>query len=95
MNKKELEDLLISDDTDFVERIKQNKKEIFEFIPELKAEENFQQNNKWHIYDVWNHTLVALKNSPNDLDIRLALLLHDIGKPFSYQDDESGRLVLE
>ena len=91
MNKKELEDLLISDDTDFVERIKQNKKEIFEFIPELKAEENFQQNNKWHIYDVWNHTLVALKNSPNDLDIRLALLLHDIGKPFSYQDDESGR----
>ena len=31
------------------------------------------------------------KNSPNDLDIRLALLLHDIGKPFSYQDDESGR----
>lgn len=41
MNKKELEDLLINDDTDFVERIKQNKKEIFEFIPELKAEENF------------------------------------------------------
>ena len=91
MDKKELEELLISDENDFIEEIKRKKKDIFEFIPELKAEEGFEQNNPWHIYDVWNHTLVALGNAPNDLDIRLALLLHDIGKPYSYQDDEKGR----
>ena len=29
----------------------------------------------------------AIKDSINDIDIRLVLLLHDIGKPFSYQED--------
>jgi CRISPR/Cas system-associated endonuclease Cas3-HD len=29
---------------------------------------------------------LALSLSNNDFDIRLSLLLHDIGKPFSYQD---------
>lgn len=34
------------------------------------------------------HTLCALSLSDNDFDVRLTLLLHDIGKPFSYQDEE-------
>ena len=63
---------------------------LFEIIPELIAEKNFPQNNPWHIYDVWNHTKTVLKNSKPDKEIRLALLLHDIGKPHSYQDDEKG-----
>ena len=37
---------------------------------------------------MWNHTLLALSLSDVDFDIRLSLLLHDIGKPFSYQDEE-------
>lgn len=38
--------------------------------------------------DVWEHTLYALSLSKNDFDVRLCLLLHDIGKPFSYQEGE-------
>ena len=34
---------------------------------------------------------VALSNSNYDFEERLALLLHDIGKPFSYQDDGETR----
>ena len=39
---------------------------------------------------MWNHIQVALKNSKENLEIRLALLLHDIGKPHSCQEDENG-----
>lgn len=63
------------------------KDTLFEMIPELKETDGFDQKNPWHIYDVWNHTLVALKNAEPDFQIRLALLLHDVGKPLSYQDD--------
>ena len=47
---------------------------------------NFPQNHPHHHLDVWCHTLDALSYSKNDFSTRLALLLHDIGKPFSYQD---------
>ena len=63
---------------------------IFGIIPELKYEKDFLQNNPWHIYDVWNHTKKVVQNSKADKDIRLVLLLHDIGKPHSFQDDENG-----
>ena len=63
---------------------------IFGIIPELKYEKDFPQNNPWHIYDVWNHTKKVVQNSNADKEIRLVLLLHDIGKPHSYQDDENG-----
>ena len=48
----------------------------------------FKHNHPYHHLDVWNHTLLALSMSKNDFDIRLCLLLHDMGKPFSYQDEE-------
>ena len=60
---------------------------IFKIIPELEKEVGFEQKSDYHIYDVWEHTLKALEKSDNDLEIRLALLLHDIGKLHKYQDD--------
>lgn len=90
MNKKELEQLLLSDNDKIIMVLEKNKDEIFDLIPELKKEYGFPQNNPWHIYDVWNHTLNAMKYSKNDIQIRLTLLLHDIGKPYLYQDDENG-----
>ena len=50
----------------------------------------FNQKNPNHHLDVWNHTLCALSYSEKSFDERLVLLLHDIGKPFSYQDDKNG-----
>ena len=40
--------------------------------------------------DVWEHTLAVLKNlnDVTNIDLKMAGLLHDIGKPFSYQDEE-------
>lgn len=66
------------------------KERIFTIIPELRSEDGFKQKHPHHIYDVWEHTLKALKNSEEDLEVRLALLLHDIGKPHSYIEGEDG-----
>lgn len=49
-----------------------------------------KQNNPWHIYDVGTHIMTSLMDSPKDLTIRLALLLHDIGKVVCKTTDEFG-----
>lgn len=59
------------------------------FIPELKDLIGFQQNNPYHAYDVFNHTVHAIeKCESDDLVVRLAVFFHDFGKPHSYQDGE-------
>jgi len=37
--------------------------------------------NKHHLHDAWEHTLVALKTSKQKETVRWALLCHDFGKP--------------
>ena len=81
-----LEEILTQ--VDIVASIKDNLDYIIEEIPEIRFMINFPQNHPHHHLDVWHHTLLALSYSNNDFQIRLALLLHDIGKPFSYQDEE-------
>ena len=61
-------------------------------IPEYTKTMFFQQNNPYHIYSVGNHSLYAYRYLENSADLvtRVAALLHDIGKPSCYQDDENG-----
>lgn len=67
--------------------------------PELDACYGCEQNNRYHYLDVYNHTMMALANAecyhrfPDewaDGYVRMALLLHDIGKPESKTTDENG-----
>ena len=66
--------------------------EVFSlFIPEIKSMIKFPQNNPYHVYDVWNHTVHAIEYcESDDLVTRLAVFFHDIGKPHCYQDGEDG-----
>jgi len=49
--------------------------------PELLEGVGVEQN-QWHAYDVYRHSLATLDASPRgDLVLRLAALLHDVGKP--------------
>lgn len=61
---------------------------LVQFAPELVAMHGVTQN-RFHRYDVWTHTLVALTNLPTtaDIEVRLAMLLHDIGKPQTRTED--------
>lgn len=52
-------------------------------IPELEEGIGCEQSGE-HLYDVWNHLLLALQHAADKnwpLEIRLAALFHDIGKP--------------
>ena len=49
-------------------------------FPELLEQVGCTQN-KWHAYDVWNHTMSVLDASQGDPVERMAALLHDIAKP--------------
>jgi tRNA nucleotidyltransferase (CCA-adding enzyme) len=47
-----------------------------------------------HIFDVGTHSVEALKTCPsNDPIVRLATLLHDIGKPKTYHIDDQGLIT--
>ena len=71
-------------------KLLENEEELFKLIPELKVCKGFNQNNEWHIYDVYNHILNVVDNTPKDLVLRLAALFHDIGKPKTYSVDSNG-----
>ncbi len=62
-----------------------------QFAPELAAMKGVSQN-QYHLYDVWEHTLVAIDHLPVDasLVLRLATLLHDVGKPATRTEDDKG-----
>lgn len=81
-----LQKILLSDNV--VTTINNNMDYLLEIIPEIKYMINFEHKHPHHHLDVWNHTLYALSLSEKDFDIRLCLLLHDIGKPFSYIEGE-------
>lgn len=84
--KERLYEILMVDDV--VDSVKENREELLTMIPELVDMIDFNHNHPHHHLDVWNHTLLALSLSQKDFDTRVVLLLHDIGKPHSYQDDE-------
>jgi tRNA nucleotidyltransferase (CCA-adding enzyme) len=48
--------------------------------PELLEGVGMEQN-KWHAFDVWRHGLECMDACPSDPVLRIAALLHDVGKP--------------
>jgi putative nucleotidyltransferase with HDIG domain len=64
-----------------------------QIIPELYQGRGMQQRGH-HISDVWTHSIDALRHCPStDPVVRLATLLHDIGKPSTYQEDEHSQIT--
>ena len=64
---------------------------ISTIIPELKPCIGFNQNNRYHQYTVYDHIAHAVSNyTGEDMVVKVALLLHDIGKPTCYTEDENG-----
>ena len=63
---------------------------LSEIIPEIRPMIGYDQQNHHHSYDLWEHTVRAVENIPPEADLRLAMLLHDTGKPLVRTTDEHG-----
>lgn len=67
-------------------------------IPELDKTFGVEQKSpgRHHIYDVWSHSINALKavsERNNDVITRFATLIHDIGKPQTYRKLDTGTIT--
>lgn len=63
---------------------------IVEVLPELALLEKFNQNDPHHLYDALEHTFVSLKMVEPNLELRLAVLFHDIAKPLTFAKKSDG-----
>lgn len=88
MKRLKLFEIILSDNP--IVTIKQNENFMFDLIPELSTCKNFDQHNKWHVYNVYEHILHVIDNVPNDRVLRLTALFHDLGKPKTFTMDENG-----
>ncbi len=59
-------------------------------LPPLAPMPETPQKTRFHMYDLWEHTLQVIARTPPDLSLRWAALLHDSGKPAAMTVDEDG-----
>ena len=65
------------------------------FLPELLPMKGFEQHNPYHRYDVLEHCVRAMEavegaGFVEEHQMKLAALLHDVGKPQTFFRDENG-----
>jgi len=58
-------------------------------LPELLPAVGFEQN-RYHIHDVFDHTMAVLDRTPADRILRWSAIFHDIGKPHTLSTDTAG-----
>lgn len=84
----ELKRLLCGKD---VFRVMMDFPEVFvQLIPQLKQQIGYNQNSRFHDSNLYEHTARSVAAAENEPAMRLAMLLHDIGKPLCRSEDESG-----
>lgn len=64
---------------------------ITQAIPELGPAVGFDQHSPHHAFDVYTHTACVVESVPPQLALKWAALLHDVGKPATFTQDENGR----
>lgn len=76
---------------DYCEKVLLEYRDVMaRIIPELKPTFDCVQNTKWHLYDVYTHSVKSVSVAPKVDYIRLAMLFHDIGKPQAKITDSNG-----
>ena len=65
--------------------------EVFaQVIPELVPCIGYEQHSRFHSLTLYEHLVAAVEACPKDEGIRLAMLLHDVGKPLTQSSDDKG-----
>lgn len=63
---------------------------LAEISQDLYRMYGFEQDSSFHDDDLFTHTIKVLDGTKADLDLRLAALFHDVGKPSTKEIDEHG-----
>ena len=83
--------LCILRNAETAEEIDRHRREILFLLPKTEIMIGFNQRNRAHQYELWEHSLQTVVNLPKDMDdemIYLAALIHDIGKPDCKTEEE-------
>lgn len=88
--REELNGILLSDRPGWGMRMLVDTGLMQYVIPEILPTVGFEQHNRAHIFDVFTHSLAVVDKVPATLELRLAALLHDSGKPATFTLDEKG-----
>lgn len=88
--REEFFKILLSKKPSFGIRLMKELGVLETIVPELRPTFGFEQQNPHHDKNVFDHTLCVVDNVSNVLEIRLAALFHDIGKPHTFTIDEKG-----
>lgn len=59
-------------------------------LPEIAPTFGFDQRNRHHNRDIWEHTIAVVTGAPAEPVLRWSALLHDLGKPSSFTVDKNG-----
>ena len=78
--RDELIKILLSTRPSYGFRLLEETRMLPEILPELSACRGVEQKG-FHKFDVLDHSLLSCDGAPEQLELRLAALLHDIGKP--------------
>jgi tRNA nucleotidyltransferase (CCA-adding enzyme) len=90
--QKELDKILDGGNPHLAIRLAYETGVLQHFLPEVFEAFGFDQMNKHHSLELGEHLLAVLEGAlaSDDPDVRLAALLHDIGKPGSQWIDDEG-----
>lgn len=88
--KEEFDKMLLSDANDILSKLR-----YYHILPyiidEMTLIYDIPQESKWHLYDVFKHTDIALNHTKGyTLPEKLAIVFHDIGKAQTKTMDEAG-----
>lgn len=86
--QSELNKILLSDSSKIKELF--NTRLLHCIIPELSDLKSVYQNNNYHIYDVFEHSVCATNCIEDKLHLKLSALFHDLGKIKTKRTDELG-----
>ena len=78
--RAELEKILVSNRLTSALRLMQRLGVLDMVLPELGRANGFAQSTPYHAYDLLTHSIKTAAGTPPDLQLRLAGLLHDLGK---------------
>lgn len=88
--RSEFDQMLLSDHKQLLSTLRAY--DVMEqIIPNYSIIYDYEQKTPWHIYDIFQHTDVALDHSDGyPLECKLAIVFHDLGKPHMETFDEHG-----